>query len=99
MLISVNKSARILSMWGSKLKYNRLFFNGCVILSGAYYVLNHLNIACAHMLHHNALRLTREGRGHEMHRGKVTFYMCACTSATRHTIYMQGGMVDDTVFA
>ena len=97
----IEASVHILAVRVYVLFVRGLFFNGCVILSGAYYgidVLNHLNIACAKMLHHNALRLTREWREHKMHRGKVTFYMCACTSATRHTIYMQGGMVDDTVF-
>ena len=74
----IEASVHILAVRVYILFVRGLFFNGCVILSGAYYgsdVLNHLNIACAHMLHHNALQLKREGRGHKMHRGKVTFYM------------------------
>ena len=70
----IEASVHILAVRVYILFVRGLFFNGCVILSGAYYgsdVLNHLNIACAHMLHHNALRLTREGRS------KMTAYVWA----------------------
>ena len=49
MLISVNKSAHIISLWGSKLKYNP---NGCIVC------IVEFSIFCARAYELNEFRLT-----------------------------------------